>query len=74
MQERGAYFPDKWDDKYEPLFEMNDTGEEPLRGATLYAKYGKGNFIYSPLAFFRQLPAGNVGAARLFFNFISAGK
>ncbi|MGO4876753.1 PIG-L family deacetylase [Pedobacter psychrotolerans] len=74
VQERGAYFPDKWDDKYEPLFEMNDIGEEPLRGATLYAKYGKGNFIYSPLAFFRQLPAGNVGAARLFFNFISAGK
>lgn len=74
VQERGAYFPDKWDDKYEPLFEMNDTGEDPLRGATLYAKYSKGNFIYSPLAFFRQLPAGNVGAARLFFNFISAGK
>lgn len=74
VQERGAYFPDKWDDKYEPLFEMNDTGEEPLKGSTLYAKYGKGNFIYSPLAFFRQLPAGNIGAARLFFNFISAGK
>ncbi|TCD07556.1 PIG-L family deacetylase [Pedobacter frigidisoli] len=74
VQERGAYFPDKWDDKYEPLFEMNDTGEEPLKGSTLYAKYGKGNFIYTPLAFFRQLPAGNVGAARLFFNFISAGK
>lgn len=74
VQERGAYFPDKWDDKYETLFEMNDTGEEPLKGATLYAKFGKGNFIYSPLAFFRQLPAGNVGAARLFFNFISTGK
>ena len=74
VQERGAYFPDKWDDQYEPLFEMNDTGEEPLKGSTLYAKYGKGNYIYTPLAFFRQLPAGNVGAARLFFNFISAGK
>ncbi|WP_316794947.1 PIG-L family deacetylase [Pedobacter agri] len=74
IQERGAYFPDKWDDKYEPLFEMNDAGEEPLKGSTLYAKYGKGNFIYTPLAFFRQLPAGNIGAARLFFNFISAGK
>ncbi|WP_421944800.1 PIG-L family deacetylase [Pedobacter sp.] len=74
VQERGAYFPDKWDEKYEPLFEMNDTGEEPLKGSTLYAKFGKGNFIYTPLAFFRQLPAGNVGAARLFFNFISAGK
>jgi len=74
VQERGAYFPDQWDSKYEALFEMNDTGEEPLKGSTLYAKYGKGNFIYTPLAFFRQLPAGNIGAARLFFNFISAGK
>jgi len=72
VQERGAYFPDKWDAAYEPLFEMHDTDEEPLQGSTLYAKYGKGNFIYTPLAFFRQLPAGNVGAARLFLNFLSA--
>jgi len=74
VQERGAYFPEKWDAAYEPLFEMHDTGEEPLQGSTLYAKYGKGNFIYTPLAFFRQLPAGNVGAARLFLNFLSAQK
>lgn len=74
VQERGAYFPAQWDAAYEPLFEMHDTNEEPLQGSTLYAKYGKGNFIYSPLAFFRQLPAGNVGAARLFLNFLSAQK
>ncbi|MBW8523471.1 PIG-L family deacetylase [Chryseobacterium chendengshani] len=74
VQERGAYFPDQWDAAYEPLFEMHDTAEEPLQGSTLYAKYGKGNFIYTPLAFFRQLPAGNVGAARLFLNFLSAQK
>ncbi len=74
VQERGTYFPDNWDQRYEPLFEMHDTGEEPLKGATLYAKYGKGHFIYTSLAFFRQLPAGNAGAARLFFNFLSAGK
>lgn len=74
VQERGAYFPAQWDTAYEPLFEMHDTGEEPLQGSTLYAKYGKGNFIYTPLAFFRQLPAGNVGAARLFLNFLSAQK
>lgn len=74
VQERGAYFPDQWDATYEPLFEMHDTGEEPLKGSTLYAKYGKGNFIYTPLAFFRQLPAGNAGAARLFLNFLSAQK
>lgn len=74
VQERGAYFPAQWDAAYEPLFEMHDTDEEPLKGSTLYAKYGKGNFIYTPLAFFRQLPAGNAGAARLFFNFLSAQK
>ncbi|MDQ1804129.1 PIG-L family deacetylase [Chryseobacterium sp. CKR4-1] len=74
VQERGAYFPAQWDAAYEPLFEMHDTDEEPLQGSTLYAKYGKGNFIYTPLAFFRQLPSGNVGAARLFFNFLSAQK
>ncbi len=74
VQERGAYFPAQWDAAYEPLFEMHDTDEEPLKGSTLYTQYGKGNFIYTPLAFFRQLPAGNVGAARLFFNFLSAQK
>lgn len=74
VQERGAYFPAQWNAAYEPIFEMHDTGEEPLQGSTLYAKYGKGNFIYTPLAFFRQLPAGNVGAARLFLNFLSAQK
>jgi LmbE family N-acetylglucosaminyl deacetylase len=74
VQERGAYFSDKWDAAYEPLFEMRDTNEASLQGSTLYAKYGKGNFIYTPLAFFRQLPAGNVGAARLFLNFLSAQK
>lgn len=74
VQERGAYFPTQWDAAYEPLFEMHDTSEEPLQGSTLYAKYGKGNFIYTPLAFFRQLPVGNVGAARLFLNFLSAQK
>ncbi len=74
VQERGAYFPAQWDAAYEPLFEMHDTDEEPLQGSTLYTRYGKGNFIYTPLAFFRQLPAGNVGAARLFLNFLSAQK
>lgn len=74
VQELGAYFPVQWDAAYEPLFEMHDADEEPLQGSTLYARYGKGNFIYTPLAFFRQLPAGNVGAARLFLNFLSAQK
>jgi LmbE family N-acetylglucosaminyl deacetylase len=74
VQERGLYFPSLWDDHYEPLFEMHDSGEQALKGATLYAQYGKGHYIYSPLAFFRQLPAGNTGAAKLFFNMLSIGK
>ncbi len=74
VQERGLYFPSSWDDRYKALFEMHDTGESPLIGATLYTSYGKGHYIYSPLSFFRQLPAGNTGAAKLFFNMLSIGK
>jgi hypothetical protein len=74
VQERGLYFPSVWDERYEPLFEMHDTGEQPVKGATLYAQYGDGHYIYSPLSFFRQLPAGHVGAAKLFFNLLSIGK
>lgn len=74
VQERGLYFPSSWDERYEPLFEMHDTGEQALSGGTLYTQYGKGHYIYSPLSFFRQLPAGNSGAAKLFFNMLSIGK
>jgi LmbE family N-acetylglucosaminyl deacetylase len=74
VQERGLYFAGKWDDKYKPLFRMNDTGEKPMDGSTLYASYGKGHYIYTSLAFFRQLPAGNKGAIRLLLNMLNAGK
>lgn len=74
VQERGLYFASKWDDRYQPVFSMNDEGEPALTGSTLYAKVGKGNYIYTSLSFSRQLPAGNEGAIRLFMNMISAGK
>ncbi len=74
VQERGLYFPVKWDDKYKPVFSMKDEGEDPLTGSTLYAKVGKGNYIYTALSFNRQLPAGNKGAMRLLMNMISIGK
>jgi len=74
VQERGLYFTTKWDDKYTPIFEMNDTGEKALQGSTLYTKYGKGNYIYTSLSFFRQIPAGNKGAIRLLMNMLSVGK
>jgi hypothetical protein len=74
VQERGLYFAVKWDEQYKPLFEMHDSGEQPLMGSTIYAKYGKGNYIYTTLSFSRQLPAGNKGAVRLLMNMLSAGK
>ena len=74
VQERGLYFASKWDEHYEPLFEANDSGEQPLKGGTLYCKYGKGHYVYTSLSFFRQLPAGNKGAIRLLMNMLSVGK
>ncbi len=75
VQERGLYFAAKYDTtKYQSIFRMNDTGEKPSDGSTLYAKLGKGNYIYTSLSFFRQLPAGNKGAIRLFMNMLSVGK
>ena len=75
IQERGLYFASKWDTThYQTLFSMNDSGEKPLEGSTIYTKYGKGQYIYTSLSFFRQLPIGNKGAIRLFMNMLSAGK
>lgn len=74
VQERGLYFAEEWDEHYTPLFVMNDAGEQPLKGSTLYTPYGKGHFVYTSLSFFRQLPAGNAGAIRLLLNFIAVGK
>jgi hypothetical protein len=74
VQERGLYFPSKWDAQYEALLSMNDTGEEPRNGSLLVAGYGKGTYIYTGLSFFRELPEGVPGAYKLFANLISAGK
>jgi hypothetical protein len=74
VQERGLYFATDWDERYQPLWEMHDPGEKPLRGGTLYARYGDGVYIFTPLSWFRQLPAGVPGAYRIFANLLSAGK
>ncbi len=74
VQERGLYFASKWDEKYKTLFSMHDEGEKPLEGGTLYAKVGKGNYVYTSLSFSRQIPAGNKGAIRLLMNMLSVGK
>lgn len=72
IQERGLYFADKWDEKYETLIGCNDKGETRKDGGLLFTKYGKGIFIYTGYAFFRQLPGGVPGAYKLFVNLISA--
>jgi LmbE family N-acetylglucosaminyl deacetylase len=71
VQERGLYFMSKWDDKYTPLLTSHDPGEAPQEGGLLRASYGKGIYIYTGYAFFRQLPAGVPGAVRLFVNLLS---
>jgi hypothetical protein len=68
------YFPDSWSSEYIPILSMNDTGETPKKGSLLVAKYGKGNYIYTGLSFFRELPAGVTGAYKLFANILSVGK
>lgn len=74
VQERGLYFPDEWSSDFTPLLAMNDKGESSKKGSLLVAKYGKGNYIYTGLSFFREFPAGVSGAYRLFANLLSAGK
>ena len=74
VQERGLYFADPWDPRYETPLAMHDAGEPPLAGGLLWARHGKGVFAYTGLAFFRQLPAGVPGAYRLFANLCAGGK
>ncbi|SEB41270.1 N-acetylglucosaminyl deacetylase, LmbE family [Tenacibaculum sp. MAR_2009_124] len=71
VQERGLYFPNSWSKEYVPILSMNDKGESPKKGSLLIAKYGKGNYIYTGVSFFRELPAGVSGAYKLFTNLLS---
>ncbi len=73
VQERGLYFMSNWDQHFEPLLACHDPGEQPMKGGLLRARYGKGTYLYTGYAFFRQLPAGVPGAVRLFVNLVSAG-
>lgn len=74
VQERGLYFSNKWDPKYETPLETHDKGNPELPGGMLYTRYGKGVYIFTAYSWFRELPAGVPGAYRIFANLISAGK
>ena len=71
VQERGLYFASEWDERYLPLLEMADPGEEPVSGGLLVARYGDGLYVYTGLSLFRQTPAGVPGAYRLLANLLS---
>jgi hypothetical protein len=77
VQERGLYFLGEWDQRFTPLLEIQDPwpyNNEPKQGSLVITDYGRGSYIYTGLAFFRQLPAGVEGAYRLWANLISYGK
>ena len=73
IQERGLYYPKEWDPHYTALFATNDPGEAPLQTGLLVAQYGKGNYIYTSMVWYRELRAGVPGAYRMLANMISYG-
>jgi LmbE family N-acetylglucosaminyl deacetylase len=74
VQERGAYFLGDWDSHFKPLMACHDPGEPDLKGGELIAEYGKGLYVYTAYAWFRQLPKGVPGAYRLIANLVSLSK
>ena len=73
-QERGLYFPSKWDPAFTAVLSAHDKNETPKDGGLLVAKYGKGYYIYTGYSWFREFPAGVPGAYRIFANMLSIGK
>ncbi|HUP61083.1 MAG TPA: PIG-L family deacetylase [Thermoanaerobaculia bacterium] len=72
VQERGLYFTTEWDPRYTTVLATNDPGEPEKPGGQLFAKHGKGAFVYTAYAWWRQLPGGVAGAIRAFVNLVSA--
>lgn len=74
VQERGLYFLSGWDSRYTPLLAAPDDTGRVQQGGQLVAKYGKGNYVFTAYAWFRQFPAGVPGPLRLFANLVSLPK
>jgi hypothetical protein len=74
VQERGTYFLSEWGPQFKPLMSSHDPGEEPRLGGALIAQYGRGLYVYTGYAWFRQLPEGIPGAYRLIANLVSLPK
>jgi LmbE family N-acetylglucosaminyl deacetylase len=74
VQERNLYSFSTFDANYKPLLEAHDANEAENKGGLVVAEIGKGKYVYTSYAFFRQLPAGVPGAYRLFANLLSLPK
>jgi LmbE family N-acetylglucosaminyl deacetylase len=74
VEERGHSFMHSWDSHYQALTETKDPGQDDQKGGLLYARYGKGAYVYIAYALYRQLPEGVPGAYRLFANLLSLPK
>ncbi len=74
VQERHLYSLNEWSEEYTPLLESHDEGEKEAKGGMLFARVGKGVFIYSSYSWFRQLPKGVPGAYRILSNMLSVPK
>lgn len=72
VRDRGMYFFGAWSSEYEPLLASADPGEAPKHGGLLYARHGRGAYVYCGYTLFRQLRAGVPGAFRLFANLLAA--
>jgi len=74
VQERGLYFAEDYDERYEEVLATADAGQPELRGGLLYVPYGAGDYVYCALSLFRQLKALHPGACRLFANLIAPSR
>jgi hypothetical protein len=74
VEERGHSFMQSWDPHYEALTETHDPGQDAQEGGLLYARYGRGAYVYVAYALYRQMPEGVPGAYRIFANLLSLPK
>jgi hypothetical protein len=71
IQERSIYTAETNDSHFEFPLGFSDPTETENKGNIAVTKYGKGQFIYTGLVFFREIPAGVPGAFRLLANLLA---
>lgn len=74
VQDRALFLPQQWDESFEPILQGKKQDGSSQDGLLLIRKEGRGQYIYTSLSLFRQLPAGVAGAYRLFANMLSLGR